>query len=126
MCVGYVLERGGAYREAASAYEKASKLGYRAAPHAARVLALSGQVVEARRRLRALEEGRRQGQAWSPYDLAKVSHALGDEEGAFAWLDVAYNERDETLVALRVEPEWDNLRSDPRFVAIARKTGVKP
>jgi len=39
---------------------------------------------------------------------------------------VAYNERDETLVALRVEPEWDNLRSNPRFVAIARKTGVMP
>ena len=126
MCVGFVLERGGAYREAASAYEKASELGYRAAPHAARVLALSGQVVEARRRLRALEEGRRRGQAWSPYDLAKVSHALGDEEGAFAWLEVAYNERDETLVALRVEPEWNNLRSNPRFVAIARKTGVTP
>jgi hypothetical protein len=126
MCVGFVLERGGAYREAALSYEKASELGYRAAPHAARVLALSGQVVEARRRLRALEEGRRRGQAWSPYDLAKVSHALGDEEGAFAWLEVAYNERDETLVALRVEPEWDNLRSNPRFVAIARKTGVMP
>ena len=77
MCVGFVLERGGAYREAALSYEKASELGYRAAPHAARVLALSGQVVEARRRLRALEEGRRRGQAWSPYDLAKVSHALG-------------------------------------------------
>jgi tetratricopeptide (TPR) repeat protein len=126
MCVGVVLERGGDYREAALAYEKAGELGYRAAPHAARVLALSGQVDEARRRLRALEEGRRQGQAWSPYDLAKVSHALGDEEAAFAWLEVAYDERDETLVALRVEPEWDSLRSNPRFVAIARKTGATP
>ena len=44
----------------------------------------------------------------------------------FTWLEVAYNERDETLVAARVEPEWDNLRSNPRFVAIARKTGVMP
>lgn len=126
MCVGFVLERGGAYAEAACAYEKAGELGYRAAPHAARVLALSGQVVEARRRLGSLEEGHRQGEAWSPYDLAKVSHALGDEEGAFMWLEVAYDERDETLVALRVEPEWDDLRSDPRFVAIARKTGATP
>jgi len=66
MCVGFVLRARGAYREAAAAYEKASELGYRAAPHAARV------------------------------------------------------------IALRVEPEWDNLRSNPRFVAIARKTGVKP
>ena len=79
-----------------------------------------------------VREGERAGLPGAPHaarvlaPIAKVSHALGDEEGAFAWLEVAYNERDETLVALRVEPEWDNLRSNPRFVAIVRKTGVMP
>ncbi len=124
MCTGYALERKGAYRDAAPEYEEAGALGYRAAPHVARVLALAGQEAEARRRLRALEEGRQKGEAWSPYEIAKVRHALGDEDDAFAWLETAYQEHDDTLIALPVEPDWEGVRSDPRFVALARRVGA--
>jgi len=31
------------------------------------------------------------------------------------WLAKAYQERDSEVVFLKVEPVWDNLRSDPRY-----------
>jgi hypothetical protein len=36
----------------------------------------------------------------------------------------AYDRRDECILYIRVDPEWDRLRSDQRFVAIVRKVGL--
>ena len=124
-CLGYVLERKGAHREAGREYGRAEELGYRASPQVARLAALAGNEEEARKRLQALTEEWRRRRAWSPYEIAKVWHALGDDEAAFAWLETAYQEHDQTLIALSVEPEWVGLRSDPRFSALARKIGVR-
>jgi tetratricopeptide (TPR) repeat protein len=126
MCLGYVLERTGSYRSAAKAYQRAGDLGYRSAAHVARALALAGQATEARRRLRVLAEERQKGRAWSPYELAKVSNALGDEAATYAWLETAYADHDDTLIALSVDPEWTALRSDTRFLALVRRVAHAP
>lgn len=59
----------------------------------------------------------------SPYSIAMVYNGLGDHEKTIAWLDKALSERDPRMVFLKVEPKWNNLRSDPRFQQIAASVG---
>jgi hypothetical protein len=42
---------------------------------------------------------------------------------AFEWLAKAYQERASDLVFLRVQPAFDNLRSDPRYAELERTIG---
>ena len=51
-----------------------------------------------------------------PYFLhAKANIYLGNMEDAFSYLDKAVIEKNYWLFALKYSPEWDMLRSDPRF-----------
>jgi TolB-like protein/DNA-binding winged helix-turn-helix (wHTH) protein/tetratricopeptide (TPR) repeat protein len=50
--------------------------------------------------------------------------ALGDDTQAFYWLEKAYERRDECILYIKVDPEWDRLRTNERFVAIVRKVGL--
>lgn len=58
------------------------------------------------------------------YYFGLYEAALGNDAEAFRWLDEAYKRRDETLLYLKVDPEWDRLRSDPRFRAMMQKVGL--
>ncbi|MEE8583345.1 MAG: protein kinase [Acidobacteriota bacterium] len=55
----------------------------------------------------------------SPYFVAVYYQALGETDRVFEWLEKAYQERSEHLVALRVDPIFDNLRIDSRFQGLA-------
>ncbi|HSB74407.1 MAG TPA: winged helix-turn-helix domain-containing protein, partial [Terriglobales bacterium] len=57
----------------------------------------------------------------SAYCVAAVYAALDDRDQAFAWLDTAYSQRSGSLILLRVDPEIEDLRSDPRFGRLARR-----
>ena len=57
----------------------------------------------------------------SPFYIAIVYTGLGKYDLAMDWLEKAYEDRSNGLVFLRVEPELDALRSNPRFVALQRK-----
>ncbi len=57
----------------------------------------------------------------SPSHLALVYLGLGDKDRVFEWLEKAYEERVNYLTYLKVEPLFDNLRSDPRFAALLKK-----
>jgi tetratricopeptide (TPR) repeat protein len=54
----------------------------------------------------------------SPYWMASLSVALGDNEQAFRWLDKAYDARCGGLVWIGVDPRMDPIRTDPRFTAL--------
>lgn len=47
--------------------------------------------------------------------LAYLYAGLGDNDAALDWLEVAYEQRDITLIVLKVEPLFDGLRSDARY-----------
>lgn len=51
----------------------------------------------------------------SPIEFAYRYALLHDKEAAFHWLERAYLERSPQLFNLNVDPDYDNLRDDPRF-----------
>jgi hypothetical protein len=56
-----------------------------------------------------------------PYKIATAYSAIGDNRLALEWLERSYEERDDRLVMLRVEPQLDGLRQEPRFIELQRK-----
>lgn len=60
----------------------------------------------------------------SSYHIALIHARLGEKEGAFEALEQAFQERTGMLVHLRVDPRLDNLRDDPRFEDLLRRTGL--
>jgi hypothetical protein len=62
----------------------------------------------------------------SPYFRALIYAGLGEKTQAFAWLDKAYEERNEWLVWLKVDPKLDSLRADPRFADLLHRVGFAP
>jgi len=49
---------------------------------------------------------------------------LNQKDEAFHWLEEAYKERTPWLVFLKTDPQFDGLRSDPRFTALMKKVGL--
>ena len=60
-----------------------------------------------------------------PAAFALVFCGLGEKDQALAWLERAVEERDPWVTALKVEPMFDSLRSDPRFLDLMRRVGLK-
>ena len=56
--------------------------------------------------------------------LAIIYTALGDKEQAYEWLDRVYAERSYYVTWLKVDPVFDGLRADPRFIDFLRKVGL--
>ena len=53
--------------------------------------------------------------------FADVFLRLGDTREALGWLGRGIDEHDERVVALKVDPSYDALRSDPKFEELARR-----
>jgi tetratricopeptide (TPR) repeat protein len=60
----------------------------------------------------------------SPYDLAVVHVGLGQKDQAVADLRRAFGDRTPHLVLLNVEPIFDSLRSDARFLQVMKDIGL--
>ncbi|MBI4468232.1 MAG: protein kinase [Acidobacteria bacterium] len=87
------------------------------------VHAMSGRNEEA---LKILGELREQSKREPIALYVAIGYAgLKDTDKAFEWLDKAYKERTGVLwLRLNVDPYWDNLRSDARFVDLLRRVGL--
>jgi serine/threonine-protein kinase len=80
---------------------------------------------EGAKRILAELRAREPGSYLPPFNVAMIYNGLGDRERAFEWLEKAYAERDVRLTFLKVEQKWDPIRSDERFVALARRVGLE-
>ena len=60
----------------------------------------------------------------SGYLIATLYADLGDNDQAFRWLNIAYQEREWRLISLKTDFSFDSLRSDPRLAELMRKVGL--
>ncbi len=88
-------------------------------------LAKSGKEAEARSVLEGLLKSSAERYV-SSYSIALVYNGLGEHDEALSRLERAYAQRDQGTVFLKVEPKWNNLRSDPRFQDLQRRVGLTP
>jgi tetratricopeptide (TPR) repeat protein len=59
-----------------------------------------------------------------PFDLAVIYALLGDREQMYEWLDKMIEQRSPASLKLNIAGAFDPYRSEPRFQAILRKTGL--
>jgi len=124
--IGWAYEEKKMYMEAVAAYQKRRML-----------LGESQQTIE------AFEEAYKKG-GWKGYlqkelELNKekfkqgkisagviaIQYALlGENEEALKWLEQSYENREDAMAWLKVEPAWIPLRSDPRFQDLMRRVGL--
>src|SRR5262249_10350201 len=62
----------------------------------------------------------------STYAMARIHARLGDNDQALEWLQKAYDKHSDYLVLLKVDPLFDQLRTDPRFTKLMRDIGLAP
>jgi len=68
------------------------------------------------------------GFGWCDYmryqDVAAVQVRLGQFDAAFQSLEKAYTKHEAELIYLKIQPEWDGVRPDPRFQSLLRRIGL--
>jgi len=109
----------GMYEEALKEYEILNDLA--GIGHA---YAKLGKIKEAHRFLNELREQSKHTSI-RPSRVALVYFALGDNDEGFEWLEKAYEERGYGMSRLKVSPEYDSARSDPRFKALLKKMNLE-
>lgn len=85
-----------------------------------RVFAEAKQKKEARAILKNLDEAAKEHYI-SPLNRAKIYSGLGEAEKVFHWLEKAFEERAARLPWLLIDPQFDRLRTDERFITLSRK-----
>ncbi len=70
------------------------------------------------------KEQAQKGNTVYPIDMAIFYAKLNERDQTFIWLEKAFEERLADMVMLKVSPEWDNIRSDPRFTDLIRRVGL--
>ena len=71
------------------------------------------------------EINKRAGTEWvAPYLVATVYFTLDETDKGFEWLERAFDEYDENLNFLAVDPVLDSSRSDPRFMNLLKRAGL--
>ncbi len=60
------------------------------------------------------------------FTIASYHTRLGQPQQALDWLARAYEARDHQLAQIKVEPLFDGLRADPRFVELMRRMNFTP
>jgi len=87
--------------------------------------AVSGDQARARETLEELKQHATR-QFVAPYFIARIYVGLGEEQQAFAWLEKAYEDRDECLTWLKVDPTMHSLRPNRAYSDLLSRIGLLP
>jgi tetratricopeptide (TPR) repeat protein len=124
--IGWVHEQKGMYGDAIAAFLKArtAEDSTEALASLGCAYALSGKREQALSVLHELSE--RSARAYvSPYNRSLLFLSLGERDKALEWLERGYHERAEWMIYLSVDPRFDPLRDDPRFINLQRRIGFR-
>jgi serine/threonine-protein kinase len=122
--LGFTYAAKGMNAEAIAAYQEAIRRGLDTPStqiHLGVTYAQAGRLEQAQAILKRLQTS---NDHVSPGELAMLYTAMGNREQAFASLKTAYEAHDLQLQYLGVAPEFDPLRSDPRFQNLMRRVGL--
>ena len=86
-------------------------------------MALSGKPERAAETLKTLEQLSATRYV-SPVEFMTTAFAAGDREAGFQWLAKACDERCFEMIALKADPRYDPIRTDPRFAAAIARVGL--
>lgn len=123
--LGRALTQKGLYDEAAAEIQKAITLSA-ATPRLLAALgyvyAVAGKTAKAKEVLNDLQRAAKQ--RYVPgYNLALIHAGLGNKDEALKLLEQSYEERFAGMAYLKIEPRFDSLRSDRRFVVLIQRLG---
>jgi TolB-like protein/DNA-binding winged helix-turn-helix (wHTH) protein len=107
--------------------ERLKLIGHQDRESSAVVAALQGKPDELIQFIKRMKSRRKEfDEKGSEFDgwMARLYIAIGDKDQALLCLDKAYQEHSEVIQILRVAPEFDPLRSDPRFQDLLRRAGL--
>jgi len=124
--LGEAYEQKGMYEEAITEYQKAvtlSRWNQRMVGSLGHAYAVSQKKDEARKVAEEMKENSKVRYI-SPISIAIIYIGLGEKDEALGWLEKGYEERESGMM-LR-NPQFDSLRSDPRFDNLVRKIGLTP
>ena len=123
LVLGQAYEQKKAYDQAITELRRAADISQNSPPALAalaRTYAVAGRTTEARNLLDQLMRQSKK-QYVSPFYVAIVYAGLGEKEQALDWLEKAYGDHSNAIVFLKVDPQLDTLRSNPRFHELQRK-----
>lgn len=128
--LGNAYQEKGMYNEAITEFQTASTLAGEDPEKAARrasdlraAYAASGAKGYWEKQLEFLKEDATSGNV-SPYSFASVNARLNKTDETLKWLEKAFRERDPYLVYLKIDPQFDYLRSDSRIMDLMRRIGL--
>lgn len=78
----------------------------------------AGEIDEARKIINKYVSGEK---SFWPSDMALVQASLGEKDAAIASLEKAFTDHDYQIQWIKVDPAYDPLRPDPRFVDLIRR-----
>jgi tetratricopeptide (TPR) repeat protein len=122
--LGFTYSQKGMHEEAIAEMQRSIELQENAPPSVAGlgyVYAVAGRRDEAVKILNRLQERADRGEYVWPLGIALIHIGLGNKDDAFAWLDKAYEDRSTGMNYLKVNPLYDPLRSDPRFLSLLQR-----
>lgn len=125
LLLGWSLERQGKFEEALDVLKIAYGINDNPQIKASigHVYAAYGRKDDARGIIAELSETARH-QYVSPYDVATIFAAIGDQEKALEWLERAFEHRSGWMgLWLKVDPKFEGLRKDTRFQDLLRRVG---
>jgi TolB-like protein/Tfp pilus assembly protein PilF len=124
--MGFCYERKKMYREAVEELRRSVELSNRDSEMLGWMgwaLAHAGRREDAEKIISELKapSGKRYAAA---HDVAIIYAGLGDKEQALRYLDQAVTRREADVLDIKMEFAWEPLRSDVRFQALLRKSGL--
>jgi serine/threonine protein kinase/tetratricopeptide (TPR) repeat protein len=126
--LGMSYEQGVRHNEAIAEFQKAASLSRGQAlalgglGHA---YAISGKRAEAQKVLTELKDQSKRRYV-APIHIALVYVGLGDKAQAFEWFERAHEDHSDLLTRIKVNPQFDSLRGEPRFQDLLRRMHLTP
>ena len=125
--MGWAYLKAHRYEEATNEFQKAVDSSGRASltlGNLAHCFGLTGRRTEALTLTKELEDRYAKREAIG-FFIATAYAGLGDKDQAFAWLEKDFQQRSGQLPFITWWPNFDSLRSDPRYAELVHRMGLK-